>query len=217
MDIHKIQVVLRRARLRLVRINNPITSDKTVRKKRQIPVLSNVSAEMIYYGNIGAHPQKITSDSNVLPKRPTTDKKRLCKPGTNVAPQTTPMARTPQREASKETDNVEIISNAGVLSIPDEKDVPNEYEFEILRLRRRVEELECTVHDRDERNVKAMAMLEDELQMWRTLMQDHVQETHGGIQRRIIRLESTLLTLREKGSRAYPALSIPEAWKQSDR
>jgi hypothetical protein len=38
--------------------------------------------------------------------------------------------------------------------------IPNEYEFEILRLRRRVESLECTVRDRDERNVAAIAMLE---------------------------------------------------------
>lgn len=125
------------------------------------------------------------------------------------------MARTPQREASKDTDTVELISNAGVLSIPDESALPNEYEFEILRLRRRIEELEGTVRDRDERNVRAIGMLEDELQMWRTFLHDHVGETYSGVQRRIIRIESTLMTLREKGSQFYPEIKTPEGWSKT--
>jgi len=109
---------------------------------------------------------------------------------------------------------VDLISNAGVVSVPDEKNVPNEYEFEILRLHRRVEELENAVRDRDARVVKAISRLEDELQMFRTLMHTHVGETYGGIQRRIIKLESTLVSLREKGSQFIPPLEIPTPWKK---
>ena len=107
------------------------------------------------------------------------------------------------------------ISNAGALTIPDENAIPNEYEFEILRLRRRVEELETAVRNRDERNIRAMTMLEDELQMWRTFIHDHVAETHDGIRRRILRIDSTLMTLREGGSRIVSHSEIPEHWRKS--
>lgn len=104
------------------------------------------------------------------------------------------------------------ISNTGALTIPDDTGIPNEYEFEILRLRRRVESLESSVRDRDERNVRAITMLEDELQMWRTFMNDHVAETHDGIRRRIVRIDSTLMTLRDGTSRI---VAIPERWRKS--
>lgn len=106
-----------------------------------------------------------------------------------------------------------IISNAGSLIIPD--GIPNEYEFEILRLRRRVESLECSVRDRDERNVRAIAMLEDELQMWHSFFNDHVAETHDGIRRRILRIESALMTLKTVTSRIVTPLEIPERWRKS--
>jgi hypothetical protein len=93
--------------------------------------------------------------------------------------------------------------------------IPNEYEFEILRLRRRVESLECTVRDRDERNVAAIAMLEDEMQFWRTYLHDHVDATYADIRRRVVRIESTLAVLKEKGSRIYPPLEIPAAWRKT--
>jgi hypothetical protein len=107
-----------------------------------------------------------------------------------------------------------IISNAGTIVIPDEPNIPNEYEFEILRLRRRVESLECSIKDRDERNVQAIAMLEDELQMWRTFFHDHVAETHDGIRRRILRIESALMTLKTVTSRIVSSLEIPERWRK---
>lgn len=154
---------------------------------------------------------KVPRYSNNLP---TSVKKALRERGTLLAPISPhPMART-TREASDDTTPVDLISNAGVISIPDTKDVPNEYEFEILRLRRRVEELECSIRDRDERNVRAISMLEDELQMYRTYLHDHVGETQSGIQRRVVRIESTLMRLREKGSRAYPPLELPAGWKK---
>jgi len=108
-----------------------------------------------------------------------------------------------------------LISNSGSLIIPNDSGIPNEYEFEILRLRRRVESLECSVRDRDERNVRAIATLEDELQMWRTLMHAHVEETHDGIRRRILRIESTLMTLKASDSRILSQLEIPDRWRKS--
>src|SRR6478736_409431 len=50
----------------------------------------------------------------------------------------------------------------------------NDFQFEIIRLRRRVDELECIVRDRDSRVITAIAMLEDELVMYRSLLHDHV-------------------------------------------
>lgn len=118
------------------------------------------------------------------------------------------------RIAPSEAVPVDLISNAGVLIVPDENTIPNEYEFEILRLRRRVESLECVVREKNERNVFAITMLEDELQMWLTFMHEHVSETHDGIKRRILRIESTLLNLKESGG-AAPLFEIPERWRKS--
>lgn len=215
MDIHKILVTIRRAKLRLIRGNKQLTSDNNMPKKAKRIVFSDS-----YIGKrILCQPKpKTSNNSNKLPKLPPHALCELLYTGPAVAPTlpTAPMARTTTREASKD-DTVEIISNAGVLTIPDEKDVPNEYEFEILRLRRRVDELECTVRDRDERNVRAIAMLEDEMQFWRSLMYDHIEAKYGDIQRRIMRIESTLMTLREKGSRYYPPLPLPAGWtKQTE-
>lgn len=131
-----------------------------------------------------------------------------------IHPAIAPMVPASKHTASAETPR--LISNAGELDIPDDAGVPDEYKFEIFRLRRRIAELECTVRDRDERNVRAISMLEDELQFWRTFMHDHVGDTHDGIQRRIVRIESTLLRLREKGSKFYPSLEIPDRWKAPD-
>jgi len=105
-----------------------------------------------------------------------------------------------------------FIKNTGTLSVPDDSNIPDEYQFEILRLRRRIDELEDAVRNRDERTIRAISMLEDELQMWRTFMRDHVTETYDGIRRRIVRIDSTLMTLRESGNRI---VAIPERWRES--
>ncbi len=116
----------------------------------------------------------------------------------------------PRIASSDETMPVDLISNAGALTVPDESPIPNEYEFEILRLRRRVDSLEGTVREKNARNVHAIAMLEDELQMWRSFLHEHVAETHDGIRRRVLRIESTLMTLRESGGTAgeYKSTSV---------
>jgi len=107
------------------------------------------------------------------------------------------------------------ISNAGSLIVPDDIGIPNEYEFEILRLRRRIESLESSIRARDERNVHGILMLEDELQMWRTFMRDDVAETFDGIRRRIVRIESALMTLKDSGSHFLLPLQLPERWRKS--
>ncbi len=108
----------------------------------------------------------------------------------------------PRIASSDTTMPVDLIRNAGAIIVPDEGTIPNEYEFEILRLRRRVDSLEDAVRGKNERNLHAIAMLEDELQMWRSFMHEHVAETHDGIRRRILRIESTLMTLKESGGLA---------------
>jgi hypothetical protein len=108
----------------------------------------------------------------------------------------------PRIASTDEAMPVDLISNAGVLIVPDESAIPNEYEFEILRLRRRVDSLEDTVREKNERNVHAITMLEDELQMWRCFLHEHVAETHDGIRRRVLRIESTLMILKESGGLA---------------
>ena len=112
----------------------------------------------------------------------------------------------PRIASTDEAMPVDLISNAGALIVPDESSIPNEYEFEILRLRRRVDSLEDAVREKNERNVHAIAMLEDELQMWRCFMHEHVAETHDGIRRRVLRIESTLMTLKESGGAAPRAV-----------
>ena len=113
--------------------------------------------------------------------------------------------------------NANLIANAPAIEIPAETNIPNEYEFEIIRLRRRVEELECIVRDRDRRVVVAIATLESELRMWRTLVHDHVTETHDGVMRRIFKIESTLETLKAIESFFYPPMEIPAGRKKTER
>ena len=207
MDQKKIMTVLRRAGLRLV--SKPSQSLPIMERKRAKYAKSlkqSISYQTLPSNEDHARKAQESTSRNIIRHQRTG-------PGLAV-----PGPIVPHKAAAAERqDNepVDIIGNAGVLHIPDEITVPNEYEFEILRLRRRVEELECTVKDRDERNVRAIAMLEDEAQMWRTLMHDHVSETHGGIQQRVIRIESTLLTLKEKGSRIYPPLVVTETWQKT--
>ena len=110
-----------------------------------------------------------------------------------------------------------LISNSAVIDAPDDREIPDRYEFEMIRLRRRVAELECIVRDRDDRIVRALSMIEDELSFWRSFLHDHVADTMGGIMRRVGRLESSLDYLKEKGSRFYPPLEIPAAWKKKSR
>lgn len=101
---------------------------------------------------------------------------------------------------------VSLIANAGSIDTPAE--IPDEYQLEIYRLRRRVTELEFTIRGKDQRIVRAIAMLEDDLQMFRTLMYDHVTETHGGITQRMARLAATLDYLKDINYPA-PPLELP--------
>jgi len=148
--------------------------------------------------------EQITNNSKDLPAANNKGKKSA---GAAIAP---PLGVRPKPEQQE----LNFISNAGALNTPDDKEIPSGYEFEILRLRRRIDELECIVRDRDRRIVSAIAMLEDELMMYRTLLHAHVAETHDGVQRRTLRIESTLGTLKEKGSKFYPPLELPKRWQK---
>jgi hypothetical protein len=108
----------------------------------------------------------------------------------------------------------DIIANAPVLEEP--PDLPNEYHFEILRLRRRVVELECIVKDRDERIVRALSMIEDELQFWRSFLHQHIQATMREIQARVLRLDTVVAYLKDTGAHFWPPLDTPARW-QSDK
>ncbi len=186
-------MVLRRAGLRLVQQNNA-EPKFTVMKRKSPESLGSLVDDNIFYQTLPSSEElgrntQVESHQEIIRRNDT---------GTHVA-QSPPMD-TPMR-------------NAGSITIPDDTGIPNEYEFEILRLRRRVESLECSIKDRDERNVQAIAMLEDELQMWRTFFNDHVAETHDGIRRRILRIESALMTLKAVTSRIVSPLEIPERWR----
>ena len=106
------------------------------------------------------------------------------------------------------------ISNAPGTNVPDDETWPDRYQFEIQRLRQRITQLECTVRDKDERIVRALAMLNDELQFWRTFLLDKVGDTRGGIQRRVVRLESTTAFLIDKQSHIYPQFDVPARWQK---
>ena len=109
----------------------------------------------------------------------------------------------------------ELMANAAVLEVPPDSGIPTEYEFEIYRLRRRVAELEDIVRDKNERNLRAIQMLEDELQMWRTFMHQNIAEKYGEIRRRMARLESTLTGMKEPRTRSYQPLEVSKSWQKA--
>jgi hypothetical protein len=146
-----------------------------------------------------------TELTNCSKELPVVTKDDLCKQGTPLAGSG---GMGPGNEVA-----VNPISNAPALQEPVDSDLPNEYQFEIYRLRRRVMELECVVRDRDERIVRALSIIEDEIQFWRTGMYQHVWETMSGIARRMLRLESTIAYLKDKASHVWPELEIPARWK----
>lgn len=156
-------------------------------------------------------PRKHGKNAKVMPHREIIGH---CENGPDIAPALRVRNTKPQGTLADSDEPAHLISNAGVIEIPDERDLPNEYEFEILRLRRRAQELECTVRDKDERIVRAIGMLEDELQMYRTYLHERVGETHGGIMRRVLRLEATLNFLKDPNARVYPDLSVRDSWKK---
>ena len=204
MNQKEVWELVRRLRLRLV-VDNGRTSDNhkgsVLKKDPYTEILrANRGLQDILCQPLG----QITNNSKDLPATNTRDKKSA---GAAIAP-------PPYVRPKPEQQELNFISNAGALNTSDDKEIPSGYEFEILRLRRRVDELECIVRDRDRRIVSAIAMLEDELMMYRTLLHAHVAETHDGVQRRTLQIESTLDTLKEKGSKFYPPLPIPKHWQK---
>src|SRR5678816_504899 len=198
MNRQEVWDLVRRLRLRLV-VDNSRTSDnvgdKVLKKHHEYVELYHESHGVLDI--ICQLPATIPNNSKDLPA---TDK-RAKRPTSGVA-----VAKSKVVPRQPGSDSVDMISNAGVTNTPDADQIPNDYQFEIIRLRRRVDELECIVRDRDSRVVSAIAMLEDELTMYHTLLHDHVAETHDGIKRRTLSLESTLETLKAKGSKFYPPL-----------
>lgn len=98
---------------------------------------------------------------------------------------------------------VNPISNAPVTPELELEGIPDEYRFEIFRLRRRVQELESALLDKNDRVRHCLAMIEDELLFWRTGLYLHIWETHDAITRRIIRLEATLAILKDIQPRKF--------------
>ena len=131
-----------------------------------------------------------------------------------MAPPLLSVSPTPMVVRNDDKAPVGMIANAGQLS-PLE-DIPDAYRLEVFRLRRRVAELEMTIRGKDLRIVRAIAMLEDELQMFRTLMYDHIAETHGGIQRRMAHIRATLEYLKDINAGPVPPLEIPERWRKRE-
>ena len=198
MDRKEIWDLVRRIRLRLVVDNSKLTVMKQRRRKSAILLDQDISYQTLpSYENSGANDHQDTTPDIIGHKLR----------GAAIAP-------PPYVRPKPEQQELNFISNAGALNTSDDKEIPSGYEFEILRLRRRVDELECIVRDRDRRIVSAIAMLEDELMMYRTLLHAHVAETHDGVQRRTLQIESTLDTLKEKGSKFYPPLPIPKHWQK---
>jgi len=198
--------LVRRLRLRLV-VDNGRTSDNhkgsVLRKERFIEGLGGKShgADDI----LCQLPELIPNNSkNLL----VTDKKhKRLAAGALIA-------KSKGVSDSRDKTPPDMIANAGALKSFGDDEIPNDYQFEIIRLRRRVDELEYLIRDRDRRVVAAITMLEDELAMYRALMHDHIAETHDGIRRRTLRIEATLNTLKEKGSKLYPPLEIPKRWRK---
>ena len=106
------------------------------------------------------------------------------------------------------------ISNAPDSTLPDDNLWPSKYQFELMRLRQRIGRLECTVKDKDDRIVRALDSLNDEMQFWRTYLLDKVGETMGQIRRRVIRLEAATAYLIDKQAHIYPKLEMTKTGKR---
>lgn len=105
------------------------------------------------------------------------------------------------------------ISNAPILKVPDDSEIPNSYQFEIFRLRRRVAELDMIVIDANEKISVAIAVIDNELLYWRTGLHLHVWETMGQLQRRITNLETASAMLKALSAKPVP-LELPERWRK---
>lgn len=122
-------------------------------------------------------------------------------------------SRIVKNKRNAQDSSIVPISNAPLLKIPDEYDIPNEYQFEIFRLRRRVAELDMIVIDANEKISLALATVEHELLFWRTGLHLHVWESIGQLQRRVIRLETALSMLKVLSAKPVPQ-EIPERWRK---
>jgi hypothetical protein len=109
------------------------------------------------------------------------------------------------------------ISNAPVLNIPEDLDLPDRYQFEVYRLRNRITELETVVLEKDDKLRHALVMLDDELLFWRTGLHCHVWETMGRIINRVVRLESAIARIRDKSSKFTSPLDLPARWLKGER
>lgn len=161
-------------------------------------------------------------------RRPATDLLDiLCKPNTeipsnnsvlptvdNTAPdyQGTPVADRNGVGQKSDSAPLDLISNIGVIESPDAFEIPNDYQFEIMRLRRRIESLEDAVRERDARIVKGVAIIDDEITMWRTFLHAHVAETHDGITRRLSRLESVRDQMQARSSNQPVGKPFKKRW-----
>lgn len=114
-----------------------------------------------------------------------------------------------------ESDAIVPIGNLPSFDSPADDAIPNDYQFEIWRLRRRVVELECELLDRVDKIRQAIEVIDGELLYWRTGLHSHVWESLGQIQRRVVRLEAALAALKAPGSKVVPPLEIPARWKKS--
>lgn len=174
-----------------------VSKENLLKSKVRFDILCPLESELPNNSKELPHSRKRVSDVQILPGPP---------PASKVAP----MAR----DNRADDEAVILISNSAVIDAPEEKELPDRYQFELIRLRQRIAELECIVRDRDDRIVKALAAIEDELSFWRSWLHDHIGETMAGISRRVGRLESSLEYLKQKGSRFYPPLEVPAAWKK---
>ena len=106
------------------------------------------------------------------------------------------------------------IANAPRIQTSVDDAIPDNYQFEILRLQRRIAELEAIVHDKNDRQRRALAMFEDELLFWHTFMNDHMGETMGQLQQRIGRLEAALAHIKDIQPHIVPPLETHVHWKK---
>lgn len=109
------------------------------------------------------------------------------------------------------------ISNAPAVAETVSRAFPDHFEFEIYRARNRIAELEAAIKDKDERIMKAMTVMENEVQYWHRGLYDHVWETMGEIERRVNRLQGTVELLKDLQPRVIPPLEIPAAWRKAGK
>lgn len=210
MSEKEVLAIIRRLRIKLVKGRNGRTSDNVGDDRNGAPQLNPLISFKKNLNSAGRFEilRKLSDeshkDSQNLPITPN-EERRIA--GAEIAS---------PKDMSKDRTIVPI-GNAPVVAETVSRDFPDHFEFEIYKARNRIAELEAMVKDKDQRIMRAITIMESEVQYWHRGLYDHVWESMGEIERRVKRLQGTVELLKDLQPRVIPPLEIPAGWRKTGK